>query len=264
MRRLLFSTTALVFLSLPVFAQPPGHDNDQGHSDRGQAQSRQGPPEQHGGFDRGNHGPAPQASVQPNHDQMRGDRGRGDHGPAPQAAIQAAPNRDRGDQNRGERGDWRNDRGPRPQASLQAVQPAPQVHRDDRNDRRAFNDNRNDNRAGVNRDFNRDGRTDYRGQRSGARHDFSGFRDFHRSFQASRRFRAPDYRRPAGWYPHHWTFGAFLPAAFWVRDYWLLDFVDYDLPPPPYGAVWVRVDHDALLIDEDSGEIITVEYDVFY
>ena len=34
--------------------------------------------------------------------------------------------------------------------------------------------------------------------------------------------------------------------------------------PPPYGAVWVRVDHDALLIDEDTGEIITVAYDVFY
>src|SRR5437667_129628 len=120
------------------------------------------------------------------------------------------------------------------------------------------------------RDFNRDGRTDFRPDTrrgpgiGGPRHDFSGFRDFHRNFQASRHFRLPDYRRPAGWYSHRWAFGEFLPTAFWVRDYWLIDFADYDLPPPPYGAVWVRVDHDALLIDEDSGEIITVEYDVFY
>ena len=49
-----------------------------------------------------------------------------------------------------------------------------------------------------------------------------------------------------------------------MRDYWIVDFEDYDLPPPPYGAIWVRVAGDALLIDEDSGEIITVAYDVFY
>ena len=38
----------------------------------------------------------------------------------------------------------------------------------------------------------------------------------------------------------------------------------YGLPAPPYGAVWVRVGNDALLVDEDSDEVITVEYSVFY
>jgi Ni/Co efflux regulator RcnB len=208
-------------------------------------------------FERGE--PGRQAAIQQpqnreqNRDQMRGDRG-GWQG-RPQASIQSPP--DRGDR----------DRGPRPQAAIQAPQPSPQFNRGDRgrDERRAFNDNRNDNRPGFNRDFNRDGRTDYRAPRfNGPRHDFSGLRDFHRNFQASRRFRGPDYRRPAGWYSHRWAFGEFLPAAFWGRDYWLIDFADYDLPPPPYGAVWVRVDHDALLIDEDSGEIITVAYDIFY
>jgi Ni/Co efflux regulator RcnB len=281
MRRLLLSTTALILLSAPVLADPPaGRGEGHGHADQA-APQRGGP----GGADRGGgeRGPAPQAmQAAPPRNFDRG----GDHGPGRQAVIQQQPNREqmreqnRGDQNRG---DWRGrpqasiqpppdrgDRGPRPQASMQAPQPSPSFDRTDRNrdDRRAFNDNRgNDNlgtRPGFNRDFNRDGRTDYRGQRSGPRHDFSGFRDFHRNFQASRRFRGPDYRRPAGWYSHRWAFGEFLPAAFWVRDYWLIDFAEYDLPPPPYGAVWVRVDHDALLIDEDSGEIITVAYDVFY
>jgi Ni/Co efflux regulator RcnB len=99
---------------------------------------------------------------------------------------------------------------------------------------------------------------------SGGRHDFHGFVDFHQNFTAQRRFHASAYRRPSGWYSHHWVFGEFLPAAFWVRDYWLVDFVNFGLPPPPYGAVWVRVGDDALLIDQDSGEIITAEYGVFY
>jgi Ni/Co efflux regulator RcnB len=98
----------------------------------------------------------------------------------------------------------------------------------------------------------------------GPRRDFSGFRDFHREFRSGRRFRIGPYRPPAGFYGHRWSFGEFLPRPYWVRDYWLLDFAAYGLPPPPYGAVWVRVGNDALLIDEDSGEVITVAYDVFY
>ena len=99
---------------------------------------------------------------------------------------------------------------------------------------------------------------------SGGRHDFRGFTDFHQNFNAPRHFHAGAYHRPAGWYSHHWVYGEYLPALFWSRNYWLIDFMDYGLPPPPYGAVWVRVGDDALLIDQDTGEIITVEYGVFY
>jgi Ni/Co efflux regulator RcnB len=121
------------------------------------------------------------------------------------------------------------------------------------------------NRPGAsNFNNNRPGNAAGRPGFGGPRHDFTNFRDFHRDFRASRRFRGPDYRRPAGWYDHRWTFGETLPAAFWARDYWLSDYTAYDLPPPPYGATWVRVGTDALLVDEDSGEVITVEYDVFY
>jgi Ni/Co efflux regulator RcnB len=113
--------------------------------------------------------------------------------------------------------------------------------------------------------FNRPGGAPNRGPGpGGARHNFSSFGDYHQNFNASRRFHAPAYQRPSGWYSHHWTFGETLPSLFWARNYWLTDYMDYALPPPPYGAVWVRVGPDALLIDEDSGEIITVEYGVFY
>jgi Ni/Co efflux regulator RcnB len=102
------------------------------------------------------------------------------------------------------------------------------------------------------------------GRPAAGRHDFRSFGDFHQSFNASRRFHAPAYRRPPGWYARRWTFGEVLPALFWARDYWLTDYMDYALPPPPPYAVWVRYGNDALLIDQDSGEIITVEYGVFY
>ena len=94
-----------------------------------------------------------------------------------------------------------------------------------------------------------------------ANHNFASFQ---RNVTAQRRFHAPTYQQPRGWYAHRWTFGETLPALFWARDYWLTDYMDYALPPPPYGATWVRYGDDALLIDEDSGEIITVEYGVFY
>jgi Ni/Co efflux regulator RcnB len=96
------------------------------------------------------------------------------------------------------------------------------------------------------------------------RRDYSAFRNYHRNFRSGRRFHAGSYHRPAGWYYRRWTFGQILPSLFWAQQYWLNDYGIYDLPPPPYGAVWVRYGNDALLIDRDTGEIITVEYDVFY
>ncbi len=287
MRRFLTSAAALALLAAPacfspVGAQPDSHRVGKASvapqvQDRAQAELRhQAPPQQQGGegrFDRGGDrgrggGPPPaaQATIQPAAPMDRGGRdrndrgnwqGRGDRGGAPATQATTLP---AGPENRGDRGNWQG-RGDR--NSLGYWQ-----GRDDRGNNGRGADRRDwDNRRDFNRgDFNRDGRTDYRRGASygGPRHDFSGFRDYHRTFNAPRRFRAPYYRRPAGWYDHRWSFGEFLPSAFWARDYWLIDFDIYDLPPPPYGAVWVRVGNDALLVDEESGEIITVAYGIFY
>ncbi|HEV7960878.1 MAG TPA: RcnB family protein [Rhizomicrobium sp.] len=98
----------------------------------------------------------------------------------------------------------------------------------------------------------------------GAGRDFSSARNYHQNFNASRRFHAAGYQRPQGYYDHHWGWGETLPSFFWARQYWLMDFGMYGLPPPPFGAVWVRVNDDALLIDQTSGMIIEVDYGVFY
>ena len=252
MRRLLLSTAAMFLLALPALAQPHGnrgedHSNRGGQErsnrvgkasvapevqDRAQAELRgQGRGQGGGDRDQDRRMEAPAAPVFANRGERDSDRGNF---------------RDRGDRDRGDRGRIENRETRERFSSREASRP------DQRFDR---------NRS----DWNRDGRTDYRrGGYGGPRRDYSGFRDYHRAFNAPRRFNVPYYRRPAGWYSHRWTFGEFLPAAFWARDYWIIDFEEYDLPPPPWGTIWVRVAGDALLIDEDTGEIITVAYNVFY
>jgi Ni/Co efflux regulator RcnB len=90
------------------------------------------------------------------------------------------------------------------------------------------------------------------------------FNSMHRAFTAPRRFQFGVYNRPSGWYSHRWTFGEFLPSFFFSRNYWILDWEDFALDNPPPGTVWVRYGDDALLIDEYSGEVIEVEYGIFY
>ncbi len=87
---------------------------------------------------------------------------------------------------------------------------------------------------------------------------------YQRNENSPHRFRAAAYRAPRGYSYRQWTYGERLPAMYFGRDYWLSDFLTYELFAPPEGYVWVRYGPDALLVDEDSGEIIQVRYNVFY
>jgi Ni/Co efflux regulator RcnB len=94
-------------------------------------------------------------------------------------------------------------------------------------------------------------------------------RDFDpRAYQWSRysqqRYHWEPYRPPHGWYYRQWTYGQDLPAAFWARDYWINIYWNFGLIDPPYGYVWVRYGPDALLVNVATGEILSVEYGVFY
>ncbi len=53
-------------------------------------------------------------------------------------------------------------------------------------------------------------------------------------------------------------------AAGTGRDYWIGNYVSFGLIGPPDGYQWVRVGDDALLVDVDTGEVLQVEYGVFY
>jgi Ni/Co efflux regulator RcnB len=270
MRRLLISAAVLALATAPAFAQP-GRDHERGPGGGGPGQGEhQG---EHGG---GRGGPAPnpgrpsappQAQAQP---QLQGTQSRS-HGAPGGGGPTSFTNQIQGHQpdqgQRQERGDGRGrgERGPQAAPQLQAT-PQPQAvpQQMQRGPNRPGGQPNFGDRGNNGRDFRGGDRNPGRPGFNGPRRDYSGFRDFHRDFRSTRRFRIAPYRPPVGFYAHRWTFGEFLPQPYWARDYWLIDFAAYGLEPPPYGTVWVRVGSDALLIDEDSGEVITVAYDVFY
>jgi Ni/Co efflux regulator RcnB len=87
---------------------------------------------------------------------------------------------------------------------------------------------------------------------------------YRRNVDAPRRFRAAAYQAPRGYSYRRWSYGQRLPAIYFGSNYRLADFVSYGLFGPPDGYVWVRYGDDALLVDEETGEIIQVDYNVFY
>jgi Ni/Co efflux regulator RcnB len=82
--------------------------------------------------------------------------------------------------------------------------------------------------------------------------------------QSSRHFRHGNYNAPQGYQARHWSYGGRLPRSYFVRDYWITDFLMFGLFAPPPDLIWVRVGNDALLVDRYSGDIVQVDYDVFY
>ena len=82
-------------------------------------------------------------------------------------------------------------------------------------------------------------------------------------FRAERRFYVRPYDYPQGWYARSWYFGDYLPWGWFAPNYYL-DWGNYGLPSPPIGAEWIREGHDALLIDIYTGEVLSVEYNVFW
>jgi Ni/Co efflux regulator RcnB len=83
------------------------------------------------------------------------------------------------------------------------------------------------------------------------------------SVNAAHHFRGPTWHAPAGYTYRRYNVGQRLEPAFYARDYWLTDYAAYDLIAPPDGYTWVRFGPDAILIDEDTGDVVRVVYGVF-
>jgi Ni/Co efflux regulator RcnB len=86
---------------------------------------------------------------------------------------------------------------------------------------------------------------------------------YQHNYQARRSYRIGPYHRPHGWAAHRWAHGEILPRAYWAPEYVVGDYWLFALDVPPVGYEWVRDDHDALLVDTQTGEILQVEYGVF-
>jgi Ni/Co efflux regulator RcnB len=98
------------------------------------------------------------------------------------------------------------------------------------------------------------------------RHTAVNVRSFQRNFTAPHRYHfGAVYSQPHGWYSHRWVYGESLPGGWYGQDYWISNYAMFGLiDPPGDGYEWVRVGDDALLVDTDSGEVVQVEYGVFY
>jgi Ni/Co efflux regulator RcnB len=83
-------------------------------------------------------------------------------------------------------------------------------------------------------------------------------------FWSQHRFHLGAYRAPYGFYARDWAFGDFLPRGWFGEGYWVGDYLDYDLPYPPPGYVWVRVGGDAIMVDRFTGRIVQVVRGIFY
>ncbi|MDZ4868908.1 MAG: RcnB family protein [Alphaproteobacteria bacterium] len=92
----------------------------------------------------------------------------------------------------------------------------------------------------------------------------ANWNQYRRNYNSPRRFRVGAYHGPRNFHYQRWSYGQRLPAAYYARQFWLFDVIGYGLFTPPPGLIWVRYGDDALLIDQYTGEIVQVRYDVFY
>ena len=83
--------------------------------------------------------------------------------------------------------------------------------------------------------------------------------------QAPRRYRiAKVWSPPRGFAYRRFGLGERVPSILLVADFFLTEFSSYGLEAPPYGYVWVRDGIDAVLVNQATGEVIQVQYGLFY
>jgi Ni/Co efflux regulator RcnB len=274
-----FAALLLAGVATAALAQ----DRDRGdRADRAQAQDHQQAPQApQGGHARAGAPPGPQAAppaaaapaAPPRNFERGGDRRF--QGGAPAQAPNAPPPQprfDRGGPSGVAQRPYEHERGPR-----EVVPPSGEPRQFDRRDanrdggRDVNRDSRQFDRRDANRDGFRDGGRDVR-RDGGGRDGVNPWRRGDRwqagrappVFWAQNRYRIGGYRAPYGYYVRTWGFGDFLPRGWYGQDYWIGDFLDYDLPYPPPGYEWVRVGGDALMIDRYTGRIVQVVRGIFW
>ncbi len=87
---------------------------------------------------------------------------------------------------------------------------------------------------------------------------------FHHVFRAPHRYHVGYWRAPYGFHYRRFGIGERIPGVLFVSAYFLNDYYNYGLEEPDDGYVWVRDGSDAVLVDEETGEVVEVENDDFY
>ena len=69
---------------------------------------------------------------------------------------------------------------------------------------------------------------------------------------------------PRGFAFRHFRLGERVPTVLLATEYFLLSPWLYGLEAAPPGYVWIREGSDAVLVNQYTGEVLQVAYDVFY
>jgi Ni/Co efflux regulator RcnB len=143
-----------------------------------------------------------------------------------------------------------------------SVTPAFADNRDRGQDRHEWrhDNNRNDNRHESYRDQRNNDRRDERA-RFNDRDYRSGYVEGRRD---QRRYDAPRYVAPRGYYSRSWHRGDRLPPAYYSSRYIVRDYGSYRLQTPPRGHHWVRVNNDVLLTAIATGAVVGVVSGLFH
>lgn len=120
--------------------------------------------------------------------------------------------------------------------------------------------NRGDRDWGRGNRWERGGQWD-RGWRRDDRYDWGRYRQQNRGL-----YRLPRYYAPSGWSYGYRRFGVGvrLNSFLFGSNYWINDPFYYRLPEVWGPYRWVRYYNDALLVDVRSGQVVDVEYDIFW
>ncbi|MFN3354058.1 MAG: RcnB family protein [Brevundimonas sp.] len=128
-------------------------------------------------------------------------------------------------------------------AEAQSRRDAREWRQDQREDRRELRQDR--------REFRQEQRQDRREFRQEVR-------QYERWQRAQRRYSAPRYVPPRGYYARSWGYGQALPPAYRGRQYVVYDYNRYGLRAPPRGYHYVRTGDDVVLAAVATGVITAV------
>jgi len=78
------------------------------------------------------------------------------------------------------------------------------------------------------------------------------------------RYRGGRFNYPSGFGYQRWVIGGILPAIFLSHAYYFADYASLGFEAPPWGYQWVRYGPDLLLVNSNNGQVMDVEYGVFY
>jgi Ni/Co efflux regulator RcnB len=95
-------------------------------------------------------------------------------------------------------------------------------------------------------------------------HTHGDVTSYHKNITAERQYHYGNYNAPQGYAYHRYSYGDRLPEGYYAQNFWITSYLNFGLITPPDGYVWVRYGPDAVLIDEDTGEIVQIVYDQFY